>query len=366
MIPADITIVIACLAILIYLYFVTWLWNGIKKARNNSEVEKSETISPLSILIAAHNEGNSINFTLDSLVDQHYPQEKFEIVVVADRCSDTTVEVVNKYLDRLQMLQIIEVKKVPQGYSPKKFAIQTAIEASRYDNLILLDADCQLIPGALGCFNNYFQGGMEVIVSIPKFLSFPSILFNYYLPERIVTWGIAAAAIGNRKPFLAFGPVWGYTKKAYEKSGGMDRISHILSGDDDLLVYQMGKSSLPIAFCFNPKGWGETRAPHTFGEFVTQRRRHHSAGKFYDTRIQMGYLLFHLSNIVIWIAPLFEPTLILLLLAKFFVDFSIIFRIGRFFHEKLNIIHGLFFEIGFILHHIFIAPLAFVGKIRWR
>ena len=366
MTPADITIVIASLAILIYLYFVVWLWNGIKKAHKNSAVEKTKTILPLSILIAAHNEENSINFTLDSLEDQHYPKEKFEIVVVADRCSDTTVDMVKKHLDRLPMLQIIEVEKVPQGYSPKKFAIQTAIEATQYDNLILLDADCQLTPGALGCFNNYFHGGMEAIVSIPKFLSFPSILYNYYLPERILTWGIAAAAIGNRKPFLAFGPVWGYTKKAYEKAGGMARISHVLSGDDDLLVYQMGKSSLPIAFCFNPKGWGKTRVPHTFGEFVSQRRRHHSAGKFYATKVQIGYLLFHLSNLVFWIIPLFEPILILLLAAKFFVDFTIIFRIGRLFNEKLNVIHGLFFEIGFILHHIFIAPLAFVGKIRWR
>ena len=189
---------------------------------------------------------------------------------------------------------------------------------------------------------------MEAIVSIPKFLRFPSVLYNYYLPERILTWGIAAAAIGNRKPFLAFGPVWCYTKKAYEKAGGMDRISHILSGDDDLLVSQMGKGSLPIAFCFNPEGWGETRSPHTLGEFVTQRRRHHSAGKHYATRVQLGYLLFHLSNLILWILPLFQPLLILVLAAKIVVDFAIIFRIGRIFHEKFYLLFKLFGMPGIV------------------
>jgi glycosyltransferase involved in cell wall biosynthesis len=363
---ADIIYVIAFTSSLIYLYFVFWLWNGIKNAHKNSVVEQNETTSALSIIIAAHNEENSISFTLDSLKGQNYPKEKFEIIMVADRCTDATADIAKKKLNDLAMLKIVKVEKVPQGYTPKKFAIQTAIDTAQYDNLILLDADCQLNPGALGCFNSYFQEGMEAIVSIPKFMKFPSILYNYYLPERIVTWGIAAAAIGNQKPFLAFGTVWGYSKKAYEIAGGMAKISHILSGDDDLLVYEMGKSSLPIAFCFNPVGWGETRAPHTVAKFAKQRRRHHSAGRYYNTKVQLGYLIFHLSNLLLWILPLFKPFLIFILAAKIIIDIVIIFNISRIFHEKLNFIQGLFFEIGYILHHLFIAPWGFVGKIRWR
>jgi len=366
MTPGDITFVLAFTSILIYIYFVFWLWNGIKKARMISKVESVGTLLPLSILIAAHNEEGSIALTLDSLKEQLYPEAKFEIILVADRCSDATVEIAKKYHSRLPMLKIVEIEQSPPNFSPKKYAIQTAIKAAENNNFILLDADCQLTPGALGCFNDYLNGGMEAVVSIPKFMKFPSILYNYYLPERVLSWGIAAAAIGNNIPFLAFGPVWSYTRNAYQMAGGMERISHILSGDDDLLLYQMGKSRQPIAFCFNPHGWGETRAPHTFGEFIKQRRRHHSAGKFYATKVQLGYLAFHLSNLMLWILPLIKPILLIVLLMKIIVDFAIIFRIGRIFHEKLNVIQGLFFEIGLILHHIFVAPLGFIGKIRWR
>jgi glycosyltransferase involved in cell wall biosynthesis len=363
---ADFIFLTAIFSGIIYLYFVNWLWEGINGARQLSIMEKVEPTALISVIIAAHNEENSIALTLESLVDQHYPQESFEIVLVADRCSDATVDIAKSYRDHLPMLKIVEIDQVPKDYSPKKFAIQTAIETVRYNNLILLDADCQLNPGALGCFNDFFSAGLEVVISIPKFLEFPTLLYNYYLPERILTWSIAAAAVGKGKPFLAFGPVWGYSQKAYEKAGGMSRISHVLSGDDDLLVSQMGKLSLPIAFCFNPEGWGKTRSPHSVIDFIAQRRRHHSAGKYYAFRVKLGYLLFHMSNLLLWILPLFEPILFCLLAAKFLLDFLVLTRISRIFHERLNIIQGLFFEMGYLLHHIFIAPLAFIGKVRWR
>ena len=77
MTSVDFTYIIAFAAGLIYLYFVNWLWSGFKKARNNSVVKPVETVSPLSVLIAAHNEENSISLTLDSLENQYFPKEKF-------------------------------------------------------------------------------------------------------------------------------------------------------------------------------------------------------------------------------------------------------------------------------------------------
>jgi len=286
--------------------------------------------------------------------------------VIADRCTDDTIKIVNSYQSRLPMLRCLEVTEVPEGFSPKKYAIHRGIEMAQHDHLVLLDADCQLTPGTLKCFSGLFGQGFEAVVSIPKFRRFSSFLYNYYLPERILAWGIAAAAIGRRKPFLAFGPVWAYTRGAYQRSGGMQKISHALSGDDDLLVYEMGKELLPIAFCFNPEGWGETRAPHTVAEFIRQRRRHHSAGKYYAGQVQRGYFLFHLSNLALWILPFFQLQLVLLLMAKVILDFVILSRAAKIFHENLNLLQTIFFEIGLLVHHVLIAPLGFIGKIRWR
>jgi hypothetical protein len=146
----------------------------------------------------------------------------------------------------------------------------------------------------------------------------------------------------------------------------MTEISHILSGDDDLLVYLLGQKKLPVAFCLKPEGWGTTRIPGSLREFVIQRRRHHSAGKFYGRRIQLGYLLYHLSNLFLWVLPLFQPYLLLVLVFKIGLDYALLLRLGSIFRERVSLFNQVVFEAGYLLHHIFIAPLAFLGKIRWR
>jgi cellulose synthase/poly-beta-1,6-N-acetylglucosamine synthase-like glycosyltransferase len=171
---------------------------------------------------------------------------------------------------------------------------------------------------------------------------------------------------GFSKPFLAFGGLWGYTRQAYDTVGGMSDISHVLSGDDDLLIYMMGQNQLPVACCLNPEGWGETRMPQSIKTFITQRRRHHSAGKFYGRRIQLGYLGYHISNLLIWILPFLEPYLVILLIAKFITDFVLLFRLKGIFREKINFINLISFEIGYLIQHVFIAPISFLGKIHWK
>jgi len=361
----SMTVGVATVAGLIYLYYLTWLIQGIQKARRTAGMDIQTADIYLSIIIAAHNEEESIHLTLESLVEQHYSHEKFEIVVVADRCTDDTIKIVRDFQGRLPQLRYLEIVEVPENYSPKKYAIHRAIELAQYNHLVLLDADCQLTPGALTCFSSLFGQGFEAVVSIPKFKRFSTFLYSYYLPERILAWSIAAAAIGHESAFLSFGPVWAYSRDAYRKAGGMEKIAHALSGDDDLLVNQMAKKAVPVAFCFNPEGWGETRAPHTVFEFIKQRRRHHSAGRYYDPKIQIGYFLFHLSNLTLWILPLFQPLLLVLLICKVVLDFSVLSRAARIFHENLNLVQAIVFEVGLAFHHIFIAPLGFIGKIRW-
>src|SRR3972149_727912 len=50
-----------------------------------------------SIIVAARNEERTIDALLSSLVNQQYPQEKFEIVIANDRSTDATQSIAEKY-----------------------------------------------------------------------------------------------------------------------------------------------------------------------------------------------------------------------------------------------------------------------------
>lgn len=351
---------------LFYLYFVTWLWRGLQIVLKNQLPSSAQPAGQFSIIIAAHNEEKYIGHTLECLFLQNYPSDKIEIVVVADRCTDQTAYIVQQFFSRNIPLHLVHIQETPLNFSPKKYALQKGIEVARYPNLILMDADVQTGPAYVQTFNDYFSSGIEVLLNISKFHSNDSLLSTYLLPERLLAWSIAASAVGHQKPFLAFGTSWGYTRQAYEQVGGFSTISHSLSGDDDLLLYQMHQAGFSSGICLRAEGWGYTRIPSSLREFIIQRRRHHSAGKFYPFSVKSAYFCFHLSNFILWLMPFFYYPAIFALLVKFLIDYFTLRKSGQVFRESLTFKNFLIFEIGYLLHYLLVAPLGFVGKLKWR
>jgi cellulose synthase/poly-beta-1,6-N-acetylglucosamine synthase-like glycosyltransferase len=350
----------------VYVLFGLWLYTGLKKASQFKISPATKIKSSFSVVIAAHNEENDIAETLDCLSKQTYPEEHFEVILVADRCVDRTVQIAREKSQSLGSLKILEIDETPKDFSPKKFALQEGIFLARYQFCILLDADCLTAPSFLNTMNQYFQTGIQVLVNVPKFEPKKILLHDYLLPERLVAWGIAAAAVGHGKPFLSFGTTWAYTKEIFKKVGGFGEISQVLGGDDDLMISRMGKFSAKIAFCLQESGWGRTRAPESLIEFIVQRRRHHSVGKYYPSRVKLGYGIFHIANFGLWVFPfIFLPALWILIM-KMAMDYYLLRFSGDLFKENFNLKSFIFFEGGFVLQHLLVAPLGFLGKIRWR
>ncbi len=359
-------LLLTLLTLIIYCGFIFWFWRGLTAAASYQLPENPKTELPLSIIIAAHNEEALIGETVQRLVRQNYPREKYEIIVVADRCTDRTVPVVREAAGDFPALKIVEISELPEGIAPKKFALQRGIQQARYDYLILMDADSRAGSDYLSTVNRYFADGVEVLVNIPKMAPNSSLLYLYLLPERLTAWGIAAAAVGHGKPFLCFGTSWAYTRQVFQKAGGFAGFSQSVSGDDDLLIRRMGETGAKAAVCFVPEGWVETLPPKNWRAFLIQRRRHHSAGKYYAPRVKVGYAGYHLSNLFLWILPFLFTPAYFALFVKFTLDFFSLRYSAHLFREKIGGRQFVVFEIGYLLHNLLIAPLGFLGKIRWK
>ncbi|MBN2365099.1 MAG: glycosyltransferase, partial [Calditrichaeota bacterium] len=329
----------------IYLFFSWWLHRGLSRAiRRQPDFSHNGPHVGISIIIAAHNEAGAISETLSSLLKQDYPRDRFEIIVVADRCTDRTAEEVRRFEKDAENLRLFEIPAVPEAVSPKKYALQQGIQYARFRYLIMMDADCRVKSGYLQTFNIYFRNGTDVLINVPKMKPGNSWLYHYLHPERLFTWSISAAAAGNDNPFLAFGTTWGYTREIYEKSGGLTPLLRSLSGDDDLLVYRMGQAGARTDFCFLKEGWGETRFPASLKSFIIQRRRHHSAGRYYAAGPRTGYLFYHLSNYMLWFLPLFFLPSLIFLVLKWLIDYLTLRRSAIHFRESLSLRNYLFFE----------------------
>ena len=85
------------------------------------DIHINEDYNPnVSIIISARNEEKNIKKTLDSLIEQNYPNDKYEILVANDRSTDSTQSILYYYKKKYKNIKILNIDKTPIGWSNKK------------------------------------------------------------------------------------------------------------------------------------------------------------------------------------------------------------------------------------------------------
>ena len=105
-------------------------------AAATSKARPDEGYRPcVSVIIAARNEEEQIGACLDSIVALNYPQELLDIILVDDRSTDRTSEIVNRYTGNhahIRMLRIGAESEFPPG---KTNAVMSAVEISTLESV---------------------------------------------------------------------------------------------------------------------------------------------------------------------------------------------------------------------------------------
>jgi len=97
---------------------------------------------PVSVVLAAHDEADSIEDRLRDLLALDYPTDCLEIVVASDGSTDATVELARAVEDR--RIRVLDLPRVG-----KAAALQAAIDASTNDIVAFTDANSMWEPTAL-------------------------------------------------------------------------------------------------------------------------------------------------------------------------------------------------------------------------
>jgi glycosyltransferase involved in cell wall biosynthesis len=107
-----------------------------------------------SVIITTFNRANIIPVCLDSLVNQNYPKDDYEIIIVNNNSSDNTEEVVEKYIERFPDVNI-KYYFIPRP--GQVYARQIGILAAKNEILSFTDDDGILCPDWLSEIKNVFQ-----------------------------------------------------------------------------------------------------------------------------------------------------------------------------------------------------------------
>jgi cellulose synthase/poly-beta-1,6-N-acetylglucosamine synthase-like glycosyltransferase len=99
----------------------------------------------LAIVMPAHDEASGIAATLRALIPQLGPRDR--LIVVADNCSDDTADVARQ--EGAEVIVRTDAVRRGKGYA-LDFGVRH-LESDPPDIALIVDADCEVTPGALGC-----------------------------------------------------------------------------------------------------------------------------------------------------------------------------------------------------------------------
>jgi len=117
---------------------VTWLLSRLVVR----PVDKAPTEPAVTIVIAAYNEAENIEATIRNKLEQDYPPDKLDILVVSDASNDGTDDIVAAFGSRVRLLR-------QEARAGKTAALNLAVREATGDVIVFSDANSLYDPSAV-------------------------------------------------------------------------------------------------------------------------------------------------------------------------------------------------------------------------
>jgi biofilm PGA synthesis N-glycosyltransferase PgaC len=151
--------------LVIYTYAGYPAWLYFRRQWRFTPVYSAPIFPFVSVVIAAHNEAESLRRKLANLIQVKYPSERYEIVVVSDGSTDGTNRILQEHSSLKQLRVILRPR-----HEGKSAALNHGIEAARGEILIFTDARQTVAPDAISHLVSNFADRSVGCVSGELFL----------------------------------------------------------------------------------------------------------------------------------------------------------------------------------------------------
>ncbi|GAB1473560.1 glycosyltransferase family 2 protein [Bacteroidota bacterium] len=215
------------------------------------------------VLIPAYREDKVIMDSVNSVLDQDYPKERLDLVVISDKMEERT----NQVLSELQLTLLLPDFKESSKASALNFAMNN-LPKERYDAVVILDADNVVERNFISELNDTYHSGSQAMQAhrVPKNLNTDMAILdaiseeinNSIFRKGHVNLGLSSALIGSG---MAFDFKW--FKSVVSKLE--------TSGEDKELELLLIKEGIFIDYLDNVKVYDEKTQKER--SFYNQRRR---------------------------------------------------------------------------------------------
>lgn len=292
-------------ALLLQIVFQFFILIGIQRMPKSSDLDLIEKL-PISIVIAARNEGENLLQCIPLLLDQDYPD--FEVILVNDRSTDNSLQVMRAFEEKDSRITVVDVSS--DRYSAematgKKFALTMGIKAASHDSIALTDADCEVEKGWLNAMAAGFAQDAGFVIGTGNYRS-SNLIGSIHSSANFRFAQQYFAATSFKVPFGAVGRSMGISRELFYRVQGFKQHMSIASGSDDLLLQSIKKIGKVVSA---PQAISVSDSPKTFGSWFRQRSRHVKASTRYGLGLKLLLPLYELTILVSWLSLAFMPLL---------------------------------------------------------
>lgn len=332
---------------------------------------------PVTIIICAKNEADNLRNNLPAIMAQRYSNaagiSMYRVIVVNDASDDDTASVLEGFKavnDNLSIIHISpqEIRTLPG----KKFALSKALAATETEYLLLTDADCTPASDSwLMQIVAPLHKGKQLVAGFGAYQTDSSLLNGFIRWETLHTFIQYTGYTLSGRPYMAVGRNLACTKAAMKKAQQSPEWSKLPSGDDDLLVNAVADSR-NMAIVATPSSITTSPAKATWGDWLQQKQRHVSTGKYYKIGTKLLLGLYALTHSLVWLSFLMLLLTAMWQLAlgvmavRLVINIIIQQRACRLTGQQHNIFLFILADIGWMIYNFVLSPYILLkNKQRW-
>ncbi len=346
------------------IYFFGMIVNMSGKKMNFAD----ENLPSVSVIVAARNEESNIAACVESLLKLDYPHDKLEIIIMNDRSTDKTGEIVKSYLSSSPELVYMEAAEAEGRLKGKTRALVQAIKKSKGDIIFTTDADCTVKPSWVKEMVRYYDEKTGVVNSY-TIIEPKNIYWGFQSYDWYYLLTIASGADGINNQLSCVGNNMSYRRKAYEEVGGYENIKFSVTEDFMLLKTIRDKTKWKVKYPVDKEITNYTLPCSDFKELYRQKKRWGKGGL--DIRITGFFvgLIGWSSAVIMLLGWLFAGlgAYILFMIGKLIIDLLFVSPPILKFKSLKVFLYLIPFEIYFALY-AFLMPfiLLFDRQVVWK
>lgn len=231
-----------------------------------SEYKRLKKFFKVSVVIPAYNEEDTIEKTVNSVLNLDYPKNKLEIIVVNDGSTDATAKIVRDLIKKYKSFDLKLINQVNKG---KGSALNNALKIAKGDIFVCLDADSIVKKDALKRMVPYFEDkNVAVVLPLMKVYKPKTLLQKIQGVEYLINFFYKKIMACLDCIHVTPGPFSVYRASVLKKVGGFD-VNNLT--EDLEMALRLQKYNYKIIQLLAAEVY--TIAPKNFKSLYKQRNR---------------------------------------------------------------------------------------------